>query len=72
MQLREVLKTLDLDLDISDDAIVTDVLVMAKVQRVDGRTTAIHCVTEGTDWITCIGLAKIAYDTAVRTEDYDS
>lgn len=59
MQLAEVLKTLDIDLEIDDGAIVTDVIVTAKVQRLNGTTTVAHGMTEGTDWITAVGLAEV-------------
>jgi hypothetical protein len=71
MQLAEILKTLDIDMEIDDGALVTDVLVIAKVQRLDGATTVIHCTTEGTDWITAIGLSAVAHRNAVETRDYE-
>ncbi len=66
MQLAEVLKTLDIELEVDDEAIITDVVVTCKVQRMDGDTSVAHAKTEGTDWITCIGLTKVAHMMSVE------
>lgn len=66
MQLREVLKTLDIDMEVDDDAIITDLVVVGKVQRIDGATTCVHAKTEGTDWITVVGLTKVAHMMSVE------
>ena len=66
MQLSEILKTLDIEMDIEDDAIVTDVIVSCKVQRLNGVTSVAHAKTEGTDWITAIGLTKVAHMMSIE------
>ena len=72
-QLADILKTLDLELEVDDEAIVTDVLVLAKVQRLDGATTVLRCTTEGTDWITAVGMTTVAHAGVMRDlKDYDS
>lgn len=72
MQLAEVLKTLDIDLEIDDDAIVTDAIVTVKVQRLGGATSVAHAKTEGTDWITAVGLAEIQREMSTSNlKDYD-
>lgn len=72
MQLAEVLKTLDLELELDNGALVTDVLVVAKVQRFNGATTVVHCVTEGTDWVTAMGLVTAAHRAVTTMEGYES
>ena len=70
MQLAEALKTLDLELEIDDNAMVTDVLVIAKVQRLDGATSGVHCATECTDWVTAMGLVTAAKRAVTTMEGY--
>lgn len=72
MQLSEILKTLDIDLEIEGDAIITDAIVTCKVQRMNGSTTVAHAKTEGTDWITATGLCTVAYEMATENlKKYD-
>lgn len=66
MQLRDVLKTLDIDMEIDDEAIITDLVVVGKVQRINGNTSCVHAKTEGTDWITVVGLTKVAHLMSVE------
>lgn len=60
MKLKDALATLDIEFDIEDDDMLTDVLVIAKVSRLDGPTTVVHAATEGTDGITALGLVTAA------------
>lgn len=60
MKLKEVLETLDIEFELDDGAMVTDVIVVAKVSRIDGPTTIVHASTEGTDGITKLGLVTAA------------
>lgn len=60
MKLIEALATLDLDMEIDEGDLVTDVLVIAKVVRLDGPTTVLHASTTGTDGITKLGLVTAA------------
>lgn len=72
MQLAEILKTLDIDLELDDGAIVTDAIVVCKVQRLDGKTTVAHGMTEGTDWITAVGLSEVQREMATsHLRNYD-
>lgn len=66
MQLREVLQTLDIELELDDEAIITDCVVVCKVQRLNGTTSCVHAATEGTDWITIVGLTKVAHMMSVE------
>jgi hypothetical protein len=72
MKLADVLKTLDIDMELDDEAIITDVVVVAKVQRMDGSTTVAHARTEGTDWITVLGLTRIGYWRALKVLGEDN
>lgn len=56
MKLKEVLETLDIEFDLDEGDLVTDVLVLAKVQRLDGPSTVLHATSEGTDSVTTLGL----------------
>ena len=60
MELMEALETLDFDIELGDGDLVTDVLVIAKVVRLDGPTTILHAATSGTDGITKLGLVTAA------------
>jgi PIN domain nuclease of toxin-antitoxin system len=72
MQLAEILKTLDIDLELDDGAIVTDAIVAVKVQRLDGKTTVAHAMTEGTDWITAVGLSEVQREMVTQNmRDYE-
>lgn len=62
MKLKEVLETLDIEFDLDEGDILTDVLVIAKVSRLDGPTTVLHATSEGTDSITKLGLITAAQD----------
>lgn len=60
MRLKQALETLDIDFDLDDGDMLTDVLVIAKVSRLDGPTTIVHATTDGTDGITALGLVTAA------------
>lgn len=60
MKLKEALQTLDIDMELDDGDMLTDVLVIAKVSRLDGPTTILHASTTGTDGITKLGLVTAA------------
>lgn len=60
MKLKQALETLDIEFDLDDGAILTDVLVIAKVSRLDGDTTVVYASTDGTDGITKLGLVTAA------------
>lgn len=76
MKLKEALQTLDIDMELDDGDMLTDVLVIAKVSRLDGPTTILHASTVGTDGITKLGLVTAAnriisgdWETHNRSED---
>lgn len=54
MKLKQALESLDIDMELDDGDILTDVVVIAKVSRLDGPTTV------GTDGITKLGLVTAA------------
>lgn len=60
MKLKEALESLDIEFELGDGDMLTDVLVIAKVSRLDGPTTIVHASTIGTDGITKLGLVTAA------------
>ena len=60
MKLKDALESLDIEFELDDGDMLTDVLVIAKVSRIDGPTTILHATTEGTDGITKLGLVTAA------------
>lgn len=60
MKLKQALETLDIEFELDDGDMLTDVLVVAKVSRLDGPTTVVHAATTGTDGITALGLVTAA------------
>lgn len=60
MKLKDALATLDIEFDIDEGDLLTDVVVIARVSRLDGDTSIIHATTEGTDGITKLGLVTAA------------
>lgn len=60
MKLKEILETLDIEFELDEGDMVTDVVVIAKVSRLDGPTTVLQAATEGTDSITKLGLVTAA------------
>lgn len=60
MKLKEALESLDIEFKLADGDMLTDVLVIAKVSRLDGPTTIVHATTVGTDGITKLGLVTAA------------
>lgn len=60
MKLKDALDSLDIEFDLDDGDMLTDVLVIAKVSRLDGPTTIVHATTQGTDGITALGLVTAA------------
>lgn len=60
MKLKDALESLDIEFDLDDGDMLTDVLVIAKVSRLDGDTTVLHATTQGTDGLTKLGLVTAA------------
>lgn len=60
MKLKQALETLDIEFDLDEGDMLTDVLVIAKVSRLDGDTTVLHATTAGTDGLTKLGLVTAA------------
>lgn len=60
MRLKEALESLDIEFELGEGDMLTDVLVIAKVARLDGPTTILHATTVGTDGITKLGLVTAA------------
>lgn len=58
MKLKQALETLDIEFDLDDGAMLTDVVVIAKVARPTGATTLVYASTEGIDLITQFGLVS--------------
>lgn len=63
MKLKQALETLDIEFDLDEGDMLTDVLVIAKVSRLDGDTSVLQAATEGTDEITRLGLVAAAHRT---------
>jgi hypothetical protein len=60
MKLKQALETLDIEFDLDDGDMLTDVLVIAKVARLDGPTTVVHASTQGSDGLTVLGMVTAA------------
>lgn len=60
MKLKDALETLDITFEIDDEAMLTDVVVIARVSRVNGNTSMVYASTQGTDHITRLGLVTAA------------
>jgi hypothetical protein len=72
VKLKDALATLDIDMDLDDGDMLTDVLVIAKVSRLDGPTSVLQAATEGTDEITRLGLVAAAHRSiAAHWEPYN-
>lgn len=72
LTLKQALGTLDIEFDLEDGDILTDVVVIAKVSRLDGETTVLHATTAGTDGITKLGLVTAAQRViSARWEPYN-
>lgn len=60
MKLKDALESLDIEFDLDEGAMLTDVVVIAKVSRLDGDTSVLHATTVGTDGLTKLGLVTAA------------
>lgn len=60
-----------IELNLSDEDVVTDMIMIAKVLGDDGRVYVCMAVSEGTDWLNVRALTEHAYGLA-REDDSES
>ena len=61
----------DYDVDTEDDETVTDVIIIAKVGRINGPPTVIVALSNGTDVVTQLGLLAAAQQINEQGADWE-